>query len=105
MTEIIISNNLRDAVSAVPKEEAAMITTALPAFTELIEQSDHLDDNLKILISHKQKLQEEITHFQEKIRMYAIERAELNRVNPHEQTPEVKEDKRRREALDFLGSL
>lgn len=105
MESMIISNNLRDAVTLFPKEAAASITALLPAFTELIDESDALDDELKILTSEKKSITEEIEHYQEKIRMYAIERAQLNRVNPLEETPAMKEDSRKKEAMSFLDAL
>ncbi len=105
MEDLIISNNLRDAVTLFPKEAAAIITSVLPAFTQLAEESDTLDDELKTLLSEKEAVIEEIKHYQEKIHAYAVERAQLNRVNPHELTPEVKENKRKQEALSFLDDL
>lgn len=103
--DFIISNNLRDAVTLFPKEAAAIITSVLPAFTQLAEESDQIDDELKTLLSEKKALIEEIEHYQQKIQAYAIERAQLNRIKPQELSPEVKENNRKKEALSFLDHL
>jgi regulator of replication initiation timing len=105
MDNFIISNHLRDAVTAFPKEEAATITALLPTFTTLIDDSDALDDILKTLLSEKKVLNGEINHYQERIREFAIERAEINRRTPNIETPEMREDARRREARDFLQAF